>query len=313
MRASGTLARRGFTLIELLVAIGIIILLSSLLMVAVRPIFLNAQQKATAAFLGELETALEAYHAVFRDYPPDGYDREPAPPGPNPGWGYAAGPAGGVLVGSPGAPLSVQRPVKGTQSLIYFLARPIVNVHWKGSTDDPRNMRTDPAGPFLKKITESHFSRPQWSTAKPWNDPGWNTVMLIDDFQRPICYDKVKVNSPVYFQPGRFHQNGGTGPGGMGIAAHADVGYIQNQMPIDEDFEDPTGVLNATTIATWHVDPRFTQAYLAGVPELFAPTNYAFPGSLATHEPKNIGTYNLWSTGSSWLNPQDDICSWQGD
>ncbi len=305
------LPRRAFTLIELLVVIGIIVLLSATLIVAVRPVFLNAQRKASAAFLGELQTALDAYHAVFRDYPPDGYDREPAPPGPNPGWSYAGGPGGGVNVGCT-APGSAIRDIKGTQCLIYFLTRPMINVHWKGSTDDPRNMRTESAGPFLKKITESHMSQPNWNLGTPWADNGWDRVMLIDDFGRPICYDKVKINSPVYFQPNRFHHNGGTGAG-TGIGAHADVGYITDMMPIDEDFEDPTGAMTAATIATWHVDPRFTQATLAGLPELFAPGNYTFPGSNATHEPKSIGTYNLWSPGESWLNPQDDICSWQGD
>ncbi|MEZ6187515.1 MAG: type II secretion system protein [Planctomycetota bacterium] len=303
-----TSSPRGFTLIELLIAMAIMILLASLLIVAVRPIFSNAKRKATAAFLGEIQTALSAYHAVFRDFPPDGYDREPAPPGPNPGWAYG-GPTGGLRVGIP------PRDMKGTQCLIYFLCRPVINVHWKGSTDDPRNSRSESVGPFLRTVTESHFSVPGFNPNKLWS--AWNAqeqrCMMIDNYGRPICYDKVKLNTPVYFQPSRFHRNGGSGPGGEGIAAHADQTYIQSQMWIDEGLEDPSGAMNATTIATWHVDPRFTQAHLATLPELFAPTNYTFPGSLATHEPKVVGTYNLWSAGESWLNPQDDICSWEGE
>lgn len=61
--------RAGFTTVELLVVIGIIVLLISILLPVVGRIQQTAKATNTAAFIAQLSTAIEAYHADFRAYP----------------------------------------------------------------------------------------------------------------------------------------------------------------------------------------------------------------------------------------------------
>ena len=145
----------------------------------------KAKHKKTIAVIEQIKTALNSYHAEFKDYPPDGYDAETGWPSNN----------AGIQVGEP------NRRVKGSAALIYFLCRPLIKVTILG--DDPldeRNQRRTRVGPFLDTTPDS-FSRREFNAGHPWADndywgranQGYILTMLIDAYTRPICYDKVKT------------------------------------------------------------------------------------------------------------------------
>ena len=68
-------ARHGFTLVEMLVVIAIISILGGLTLAALASARRTAQEKATAATIKVIESALERYENDFGDYPPsDGDD-----------------------------------------------------------------------------------------------------------------------------------------------------------------------------------------------------------------------------------------------
>ncbi len=322
---------KGMTLIEILVVVGIILILMALLGMGMRTAAGKARSKATKALIGRLQTALESYHAEFRDYPPDGYDAEVPSTDVN-----------GVQVGSPA------RRVRGTASLIYFLCRPLVKISYMGDPTDPRSVVKRPSGPFMT-LESSNVSRPEavvggqptkFDPGYPWNaNDYWGpsgpsgipslmaTCEIIDSYFHPLVYDKVKTyRDPTdnkYFQASRFHFYGGSGTvsgtGVLGGKAHPDQEYLAG-MPTTDDDE----VLNvpdwpdygagsgpfSTASTTTHGDPRFTkwfngdryQTGVAGDP------NTAGTGS---HAPRNIGGYDLWSSGGSWTNTRDDITSWE--
>lgn len=326
MRLPVGLRRRGFTLIELLVVLAIILILVALLAAGLGTAREKAKAKATRALIGQIQTALENYFSEFRDYPPDGYDVEV--PGTN---------TQGVPVGHP------PRNLKGTAALMYFLCRPLVKVTYMGTpvpgeVPDRRNYRYTTVGPFLTLAGTGNFTRGRdddpegpFDPAFVWADPSgggggkahqfWVTRQMTrceitDAYFRPLCYDKVKANTPKYFQPDRFHYiNVGTGVGGMGYNVHPDVDYLRDQMPvIDEDeFVCPTDDPNHKTTAApadrykWSVDPRLKPDKVA--PDGCCPNNIT-RGTAETHAPRNVGGYDLWSYGRSYTNPRDDITSW---
>ena len=327
-RAPRTAApRRGFTLIEVLIAIGIVILLTSLLVMGMMGKTEQAKAKGTNGLILKIKAAMQRYHAAFRDFPPDGYDQEPPPPGGT-GWAYTPQ---GVMVGTP------QRAVKGTASLIYFLCRPLVKVTWLGDDQaDSRNRQTQIVGPFLADLEGSAFSRKGFNPNHPWSDNAyWNNnyilTEIIDKFFRPLCYDKVKSNNAVYFQPARFHVHGGgsgTLPGGTGRFVHPDQAFMDNEMALlaSSEARCPTDTHDGGEIALSgltqaqllqvHTDPRFTVNSAARAPDgcpLGNPFTTGFgAGTTATHEPKaQGGGYDLWSYGPSYINCIDDIGSWE--
>lgn len=322
-------SRRAFTLIEVLIAIGIVVLLTTLLTMGLMGSAKKAKISGTTGLILKIKTALQMYHAEFRDYPPDGYDDEVPVPG-GPAWTYNAQ---GVVVGTPG------RGVKGTASLIYFLCRPLTKVTLLGADPtDPRNRQTKVVGPFLN-LEGGDFTREGFNPNHPWgaavNDPYWvgqGYIMteIKDKFFRPLVYDKVKTGSPVYFQPGRFHVHGGasgTLPRGVGRFVHPDQIFMDNTMTVlpheekvcgDETHDPGIESMSHANLLQIHTDPRFTATSTARAPDGCPHSGggsflSGFPtGTTATHEPKSQGGgYDLWSYGPSYINCKDDICSWE--
>jgi len=313
----------GFTLIEILVAISILLLLTTLLAMGLKGIGQKAKIKASRALIEQVKVALENYHSEFRDYPPDGYDEEPA-------WGAASYNNEGILLGSPA------RAMKGTATLMYFLCRPVVKVTYVGDPTDPRNRVSKSVGPFLM-LNKENFTRTEFVPNHPWADNNyWNTqemrlVEIVDTFGRPLCYDKVKAwdgADETYFQPARFHNAGGGSGGlqrGVGMRVHPDQDYLlDGKAPIqdadelvcpEDPVEHDTGIesMSLTDRLEVHSDPRFIdgQAAADGCPGVNFPGGSGYPGSATTHEAKYVGGYDLWSMGPSYMNPRDDITSWE--
>lgn len=323
-------ARGGFTLVEMLVVVGILVVLTSLLIVGLRTSVEKAKNQNTKALIGRLKTALESYHADFRDYPPDGYDTE-----------------GGVVPNNDGVPVGIPvaggqpRRLKATSSLMYFLCRPLVSLSFRGdvSSSDPRNRVYKAVGPYLKELGESNFSRPQatradgsvvafrpdfpWIANDFWDSPGnMRLCELVDAYGRPLCYDKVKAYdranpglTNAFYQPDRFQNTAGAA--GKGYRVHPDTNYMESSMPLfdeDETYRGPDGF--AEFVAgrdqlqrlQYHNDPRFVATYVFVYPAgasggAGTPTNQL--------EPKYIGGYDLWSYGRSYMDPTDDIGSWE--
>lgn len=299
-------ARAGFTLIELLVAISIIVLLTAFLGMGLLTAKDKAMQKGSLGLVNQIQTALNSYHAEFKDYPPDGYDSEP-------GWNVNAD---GVAVGTPA------RRVKGTAALIYFLCRPVVKVSIVGANpNDPRNQRRKVVGPFLE-LTPDRYSRPSFEPNHPWSDANyWETTSggqgnrlceIIDTYRRPLNYDKVKANNATYFQADRFHT--ATSPAGKGANVHPDQEFFQDVLSAltsTLDNEPPyVQAMSNEQLSKLHVDPRFQKvddmrALVGETPvldSLSSQQNYL--------EPKSAGGYDLWSYGRTYGDPTDDINSW---
>lgn len=316
---------RGLTLIEVLVVVGIIMILASLTLVGMGTATRKAKQKASKALVGRVQTALESYFAEFRDYPPDGYDLET---------GMAVD-TNGVSVGSPA------RKVKGTASLIYFLCRPLVKISFMGDPADPRSVVKRPSGPFLT-LEASNLSRPEhggrefdpnfpWSANAFWGAPpsgdGMSKCEIIDAYLHPLTYDKVKTYDPAaapavrdkYFQAQRFHFYGTVPALTPGGHPHPDQPFLTSMPTTDDDeklgtpdWPDYTGALSAAATST-HGDPRFAKWYTGNRYSTGAPANPNVantpPGG--THCPRNVGGFDLWSSGQSWTNTRDDITSWE--
>ncbi len=327
-------ARGGFTLVEMLVVVGILVVLTSLLIVGLRTSVEKAKNQNTKALIGRIKTALESYHADFRDYPPDGYDAERV--------GEALPHVDGVFVGIPVAGGQPRR-LKATASLMYFLCRPLVSLSFRGdaSSGDPRNRVYKSVGPYLEELSESNFSRPQatrsdgsvvafrpdfpWIANDFWDAPGnMRLCEIIDAYGRPLCYDRVRAfdrASPgatnVFFQPDRFQNTGGAATSGKGYGVHPDTVYMENSMPLfdeDEAYRGPDGYaefvagLSQVDRVRYHNDPRFVPNYV-----YVYPTGGSSTGGTSTSqlEPKYIGGYDLWSYGRSYMDPTDDIGSWE--
>lgn len=310
MRTSATTPRSGrggFTVIELLVAVAIVIFLVGVLTMGLIGVKDKAQRKASQALIEQIKVAMQSYHADFRDYPPDGYDTEQ-------GWTYNAQ---GVLVGTP------PRAVKGTASLIYFLCRPLNKVSVVGTPEvdssgrvDERFIQRQKVGPYLVDLKSSYYSREGFNpVGNRWENPSWNTDVrteIVDAWGRPLCYDKVKVDTDVYFQPARFHNSGSTSAvprgSGMGVHLHLEL-FTEGLVLITDDMENADtwpGIESMDANARYqkHMDPRFID------PDTIPDPTGSWTGTRSTHEPKNIGHYDIWSYGRSYMHAGDDITSW---
>jgi prepilin-type N-terminal cleavage/methylation domain-containing protein len=315
--------RAGFTLIEVLVVMAIILTLVALLAAGLNSAKKSAKQKATRALIGRIQSALENYFSDFRDYPPDGYDGTPLPPAAGVGVGYGVTPT---------------RQMKGTALLMYYLCRPLVKLTYMGDPTDPsgidiRNYTYTPVGPYLK-LGPENFSRGRgdggtdlfnpgfvWAGGPAatafWDAPGnMRLCEIIDAYYRPLCYDKVKTAAVANFQPNRFHSpTGGSATAGYGYLAHPDQDFLMNEASYldDEELICPTKDPNhecpngAADRYKWSIDPRFKPGIAA--PDGCCP-NSLTSATASTHAPRNIGGYDLWSTGQSYTNPRDDITSW---
>src|SRR5581483_9459288 len=132
-----------------------------------------------------------------RDFPPDGYDRDPA-------WGAATsscqplGPSGITLPTSQG-PLRFS----GSGCLLYFLCHPI-----RGATGNA-------VGPFLE-LHDDQCSALEWdksfslaiAPSSPGFKPEWATCEILDADGLPIHYDRVKPRGDpafaTFFDANRF-------------------------------------------------------------------------------------------------------------
>ncbi len=303
--------RRGFTVIELLIAVSIVIFLVAILVMGLAGTKDKAYGKASKALIEQLKVAMQSYHAQFRDYPPDGYDQEP-------NWTYDAQ---GVRVGSP------TRSVKGTAALVYFLCRPVTKVTISGEIAtnpdgsaapiDERYVQRQKVGPFLVDVNSGNFSREAFEPNRSWNDSAYwdenRVVEIIDTWGRPLCYDKVKVDTDVYFQPNRFHNSGATGalPRGTGFGVHSDQELFTNGLVLCTDDTENSDLypgieaMDAPARYLKHMDPRFIEGQV--IPD---PTG-SWSGTRTSHEPKNVGSFDLWSYGRSYMHAGDDITSWE--
>lgn len=331
----------GMTLIEILVVVGIILIITAMLGAGMRTVTDKARFKAAKALIGRIQTALESYNGEFRDFPPDGYDNENIAGSPV----VMTVNGQGIVVGYG----TKRRAVKGTASLIYFLCRPVTKISTMGGggsdMSDRRNQVLKVVGPFLT-IEPSNLTRPEATLGSettptpfdpnfPWlgtrADLFWGVAVtnptspgnmirceIVDPFGRPLCYDKVKTFSSTsdlkYFQPARFHFFGGSGgpaPAGSapyGAGPHPDTEFLASMSTSDDeellqtaDWPDYGTTIPATASTTMHSDPRFVKGYAGG--------RYS-AGTTASHAPRNVGGYDLWSAGRSWTNARDDITSW---
>ncbi|MBL4844190.1 MAG: type II secretion system protein [Planctomycetes bacterium] len=321
------MVRRDFTLIEVLVSITIIVILTSLLIMGLGGTKAKAMHKASLATVNKVMVALGNYQAAFRDFPPDGYDL--GENGSGNGWDVNTQ---GVLVGYGGD----QRRVRGTAALIYFLCRPVVRVTRQSADPDDTSATFTLVGPFLtleagdfslERVTlngveQSFNPNHPWTDDAFWDVQGGIRCEIIDAFGRPLCYDKVKTdhttqnpatNQFQFYNPSLFQDPNGSQTGGGGIYAHPDaVRYIVGGlMPISIDEEPDALGLSEDELIKYRCDPRFLdkaqfQALITGL-EGGTPPGAA---SAATHKPKNVPGYDLWSAGRSWVDPRDDITSW---
>jgi len=229
---------------------------------------------------------------------------------------------------------------------MYYLCRPLIKLTYMGAPPlpgeipDPRNIVSTSVGPFLT-LNGSNYSRGRpsddnteetfdpgfvWTgnassrAANFWDTRGMKLCEIIDGYGRPLCYDKVKTNTPKYFQPDRFHKavTGSSTTSGSGTYAHSDVEYMESEMPVFDDDENacPTGDVSHGAPATlagsqrylFHQDPRFIATARAA--DGCNPQSASSGGTVSTHAPKNVGGYDLWSPGKSFTNTNDDITSW---
>ncbi len=70
LNSKTTGARRGFTLIELLTVISIIAILAALLIPALSSLSKQKYIKTATAELGQIQAAIDSYHAKYGSYPP---------------------------------------------------------------------------------------------------------------------------------------------------------------------------------------------------------------------------------------------------
>lgn len=301
---------QSFTLIEILVVMAIIIVLTGILAMGLGGSRDKAAHKATKALINKIKVALESYNSEFRDYPPDGYDNE--------GWGapWTHAGAAGQNVGYP------PRPMRGSGLLMYFLCRPLIKITVVGADpNDPRNLQMKRVGPFLQ-LAPGDFSKEGFNPNHPWSDVAyWDTQLfrnteIIDAYGRPICYDKVKVNdggtTRTYFQPDRFQSLAGAGKGKL---VHSDQEFLLGKMAVDA-IREPEGYEAVPPLDMLNLrhDPRFANKTVLETVTTYmdggAGAGFAFTADATNLAPKNVGGYDLWSPGRSWIDPRDDVTSW---
>lgn len=144
--------RAGFTMVEVLVVVSIIILLSTLVMVAQSSLRKKSYVQATNALFERLETALDTYKEYTGAYPPDGFDSE--------------------VVNDEGTP------IRGSACLHYFLSREFTVTK---TVSGQKRLQTYP--PILE-FKEAELTEPD-----PYF-PGVREIK--DGFGVPIHYDNTE-------------------------------------------------------------------------------------------------------------------------
>jgi prepilin-type N-terminal cleavage/methylation domain-containing protein len=311
--------RTGFTLIELLVVMAIVIFLASMLIAALWPQKDKALRSKTSAMINAIASALDQYYSEFHDFPPDGYDTEPA-------WLKANAYIAGQGPGKPGIKLGVKNYVYyGSGCLIYFLCYPIMNMSIIGADQgnfDPRNVRITPCNKgaaYLNTLHVDDISVHAWDATFDFgilpsdNSYGanWSIGEIIDAYGYPIHYDKVGqivqntdfTSGTINFQPNTFMGQAYPFP-----AIHSDQTYMssfvqQHISPADnvESSSCPSGnAAHQGTGGPKHADPRGTADPNDGC---FLDGN--------TPKPRNPGGYDLWAHGKYWGNAISAITNWK--
>ena len=277
--------RRAFTLVELLVVIGILAILAAAGLAGLRTMIARSRKAATDGSIQKIQLALASYYNDFRDYPPDGYDRDPA-------WGAATntcvsvGPSGITLPTSQGPQL-----FSGSGCLIYFLCHPIPGP--SGGV----------VGPYLE-LKDDQCSAFKWdpsfrvaiAPSSPEFKAEWATCEILDSDALPIHYDRVKPPGDrayaTFFDPNRF-------AGANGRAAHSDQRYLAAFEGTDAEngccssLGDNTHVGESAPI---HGDPR--SRALADGCFLDGPALRPWTGGDA---------YDLWAHGRSFANARTAV------
>lgn len=338
---------RAFTVLELLIVIGIITILTTFLVMGLRGAGSKAQAKATKALIERIKVALDNYYGHFRDYPPDGYDDE-ANGWTIPAQGGMAMTAEGVAVGTPKRRLKgtgsliyfLCRPVvkisySGSPSDPRNIMKETVGPFLDLGPENYSRQGFNPMHP--------------WADDPYWETQGFRLTEIIDPFYRPLHYDKVKAFGPgvtpmtKYFQPDRFHffQSAGAtfspsanlaSASSKGKFVHSDQQFLSDQvLPLDDnEMQCPTdtgggnthevgieGVPEGAKIGV-HSDPRRKAGgpgwqadgcCITGYNGGSQPSGWT-NGTLASHEPKFVGGYDVWAHGMSYMSPRDDITSW---
>jgi len=154
---------RGFTLIEIMTVVAIIAILMSVVLYGLGKYRVKAYEDGTRALIESLRSALESYHAEYREYPPDGFDpRFPV-----------SRPVGGV-----------QTPIRGTACLIYFLGLPTIKEVEVG--EDVRRQRMEPLLTLKGDMVSGSGELDQ-----RLNDA---KTEIVDPFGNPMHYDRVELD-----------------------------------------------------------------------------------------------------------------------
>jgi prepilin-type N-terminal cleavage/methylation domain-containing protein len=159
----GKSKRSGFTLIEVLVVMAIISILIVGIIVGVGGMRKRAMGEKTKALLNRISVALGSYHAQFRSYPADGYDRPLF-----------------VMYGR-----NRQR-VKGSTALVYFLCRPLTKLYRIGADGE---IRRQTVGPFLELKKDELSGDAARTIDERLDDP---RTEILDAWGHPIHYDNLE-------------------------------------------------------------------------------------------------------------------------
>ncbi|GIW73338.1 MAG: hypothetical protein KatS3mg102_2880 [Planctomycetota bacterium] len=152
----------GFTLVEVMMAMAIIVILMSLALYGLNAYRKRAYEQNTRGLIARIESALAAYYAEFRAYPPDGFDADEP----------AVRTDGGRQV-----------PIKGSAALVYYLGVPQLKEYEAGMERMKRQV-----GPFLE-FTEGMLSGQEGMALEDrLREP---TTEIIDAYGNPIHYDNV--------------------------------------------------------------------------------------------------------------------------
>jgi type II secretory pathway pseudopilin PulG len=327
----------GFTMVELLVVMSIVMILAVFLIAGLWPQKDKAFRSNTMAMIEAIKGALDQYYSEFHDFPPDGYDDEPA-------WIRA----GNKTAGTVGLRLQIKptdtpHTYFGSGCLIFFLCYPQFNTYSIGAdqgTPDPRNIRQtacNKGAAFLSTLKRENFSTaalyqdfdPSVSpsnTTYPYGGTdgaqNWANGEILDAYGFPIHYDKVHdvpLNAAdgnastgkngIWFQPGRFC--------GSPTGIHSDTAYynqfVAGRVGLGVDVETSVCPTNGSAGAhipgtgLTHADPR-----AAAQPDGCYIDNSNPPWSDPTApRPRNPGGYDIWAHGKAWANGITAITNWK--
>lgn len=277
----------GFTLIEILIVVAIIGILAALVIPNLGSLSDKARIEKTKVMIEAISNALEAYHAEFREYPPDGFD---VLDGAN---------AQGVEVDAIDPVSRTPNPTLGKQRrrnsacLIYFLMLRHQKVSRLGadgsSTTSALSRRTKLVGPFLPEgsLGAEHFSLYNADGKPDFVNP---LCEIVDGFGFPLEYDNVKT-------VGRLTPRDGN-PSGFHAAASFELARAR---VLEGTDLCPSGAHSLVETFNDSRDPRRAVDEDDGCVIL--------SGNIRS---SNVGAFDVWAHSIGWSNPRDDIGNFTG-